>query len=416
MECKEIRSLLPAYEAGTLDSETARQVANHLLVCPICAGALEQSRADACCAPVIRPGGLPRTTPPEKKQDPAPAEEPPATPPAAPPQAEAEPARPKKKSRLSRRHKLLLALTPLVILGAVLALLLSRDVFSIRARMRTADGAWTAVLYQGAEAGSDSGFRIRLWTDGDWDSETAFYGMEYTEMEWSPDGRYLAVAFLEEGLSRIYIIDSLQQENYDMKQHLERYLTAHDNYMGDVPLTGLPACTLLGWLPDSSGLLVAATGTVDTVVDPNYGIELAAGADTAAGEIFSINLGDPTVSGYFTYIPQLAAFTNITGFGQQSEDQRLQSLKEIRAEFYSYALSDTGTAMEVYYQSDALIELAKLPDSCQIQGISYQLALEPELKFAQGSWQELRMLLTADSGLILFTDAARAVAYAILVP
>ena len=54
LECKEIRSLLADYAAGILDEETAAKVADHLLLCPICAGELERlgQPAEEAPAPV----------------------------------------------------------------------------------------------------------------------------------------------------------------------------------------------------------------------------------------------------------------------------------------------------------------------------------------------------------------------------
>ena len=44
LECKDVRPILVEYEAGNLPDEQAGQVADHLLLCPICAAALEDLR------------------------------------------------------------------------------------------------------------------------------------------------------------------------------------------------------------------------------------------------------------------------------------------------------------------------------------------------------------------------------------
>ena len=44
LECKDVRPFLAEYEAGSLPEEQAVQVADHLLLCPICAAALEDLR------------------------------------------------------------------------------------------------------------------------------------------------------------------------------------------------------------------------------------------------------------------------------------------------------------------------------------------------------------------------------------
>lgn len=439
LECKDIRPLLPEYAAGTLAEETARQVADHLLLCPICAAALEQRRAAEYRAPMAQPVmGLPRTTPPEPtkkaseaKEEPAPQTSPePAEVPAAEEAAPTE-----KQSRLSRRGKVLLMLVALLmVLGTVVALLISRDVFSIRDRVLSADESWTAVMYRGAEKGTEDGFRIRLWTKGDWERETVFHGMEYQKMVWSPDGRFLALELLDQaGKSTVYVMDTQYQREGNIAALLETYLSQTEGYFGNSFLTDVPACTILQWLPDSSALLVAGEGAVDTDVDPDYGIQFA-GSTASSDQWIEFTPGQwdstyilvsnntaspeiPTVSGYFSYLPETGAIQNIIGFGTPAYDEEahLDSLQEIAKQFGNTTMMTTGMN-EVYYQTDALVELAKLPRDCQIQGVTYRPAVTHNLNFLYESWDRLRSQLTADSSVILFTDASRSAAYVIVMP
>lgn len=53
LECKDVRPFLAEYEAGTLPEEQAAQMADHLLLCPICAAALEDLRHAQECAAVM---------------------------------------------------------------------------------------------------------------------------------------------------------------------------------------------------------------------------------------------------------------------------------------------------------------------------------------------------------------------------
>ena len=53
LECKDVRPYLAEYEAGTLPEEQAAQMADHLLLCPICAAALEDLRREKDRAAVM---------------------------------------------------------------------------------------------------------------------------------------------------------------------------------------------------------------------------------------------------------------------------------------------------------------------------------------------------------------------------
>lgn len=372
LECKDIRSLLPDYAAGNLAEDTARQVEDHLLLCPICAGMLEQLRAAEYRAPLIQPAGLPRTTPPKIKQEPLAAgkDSAPKTPAAQeaahapeedPAPAEVEPSA--NKSRLSRRSKVLLALAvPVMILGVVLALLISRDVFSIRDRAYSADKSRIAVMYQGAEKGAKDGFRIRLWTDGDWERETVFYNMEYRSMVWSPDGRFLALELLDQdGKSAVYMMDTQRRHEGGLTALLETYLHETDGLFGNAFLADVPACTILRWLPDSSALLVAGEGTLDTEVDPDYSIRFAGGSTENSNDrlVLSPNAAESTetavyistdittVSGYFAYVPETGQIQNIIGFGTPAYDGEDDSTGPSETQKNMEALFKTTQAQEL---------------------------------------------------------------------
>ena len=134
LECKEIRSLLADYAEGRLDHETAAKVADHLLLCPICAGELERlgQPAEEAPAPAQEPvaQSLGTTDPFAAQKAAAPVQESPAED-AASAEAPAPAAAPKKKMR--RRTKVLLALLALLlVLGIGIGILHSRDVFDIR--------------------------------------------------------------------------------------------------------------------------------------------------------------------------------------------------------------------------------------------------------------------------------------------
>lgn len=374
LECKDIRPLLPEYAAGTLAEDVARQVEDHLLLCPICAGILEQLRAAEYHAPLIQPVmGLPRTTPPEIKKQPSEAEKASAPQPETasapqPKETPAEEALPKKQPRLSRRGKVLLALAALLVaLGVLLALLISRDVFSIRDRVPTADKSWTAVMYRGAEKGAKDGFRIRLWTDGDWARETVFHGMEYKQMVWSPDGRFLALELLDQGgKSTVYVMDTQYQQEGNLAALLETYLSQTEGLFGNSFLSDVPACTILQWLPDSSALLVAGEGTVDTEVDPDYGIQFAgstASSGTGSNETTVYSNPDlTTVSGYFSYLPETGEIQNIIGFGtpayegeeEQTQNDVQKAMRDLLKRTKTYELS--GYQLYEYFGQAALLQ------------------------------------------------------------
>ena len=96
LECKEVRPYLAEYEAGSLPEEQAAQMADHLLLCPICAAALEDLRRGQDRAAL-----MPSVAEPAAQQESAQAEE------AAP------------RRKLPRWGKVLLALGALVLIAAL---------------------------------------------------------------------------------------------------------------------------------------------------------------------------------------------------------------------------------------------------------------------------------------------------------
>ena len=96
LECKDVRPYLAEYEAGTLPEAQAAQMADHLLLCPICAAALEDLRHAR-----ERAALLPPVAEPAAQQESAQAEE------AAP------------RRKLPRWGKVLLALGALVLIAAL---------------------------------------------------------------------------------------------------------------------------------------------------------------------------------------------------------------------------------------------------------------------------------------------------------
>lgn len=96
LECKDVRPYLAEYEAGTLPEDRAAQMAEHLLLCPICAAALEDLRRGQDRAAL-----LPPVAEPAAQQESAQREE------AAP------------KTKLPRWGKILLAFGVLVLIAAL---------------------------------------------------------------------------------------------------------------------------------------------------------------------------------------------------------------------------------------------------------------------------------------------------------
>ena len=279
MECKEIRSLLADYAEGRLDHESAAQVADHLLLCPICAGELERlgQPAEEAPAPVQTAEARSFATedPLAAQKAAAPVQESPAEDDAsaeAPAPADA----PKKKMR--RRNKVLLVLLALLlVLGIGAGVLYSLDVFAIQDWEKTGDKDFAAVVYKGARPGDKEGFRVRLWNGKgkEWYDEVAFYDVAYRKLVWSPSGVYLAVEYTDAtGKTQVEVLAMLQEGAAPVSPnaYLRRIIEQNAGCLGEVPLTEVPDCSILGWLPDSSALLLAAEGVVDTEIDPDFGV------------------------------------------------------------------------------------------------------------------------------------------------
>ena len=199
-------------------------------------------------------------------------------------------------------------------------------------------------------------------------------------------------------------------------EEVERYLATH-------PVAGMESyadfCRLLAQ--------PAAEGTVDTNIDPDYGIELASnwslsvnnGAQT---NTVIINDKAQTVSGYFAYEVDFFDIENIVGFGKRNKEITLGTLRTIAEEFRGTGIfgpsSDSNDIYceEVYYQADALRELAMLPDSCRLEGIFHRMEMENNMYYIYDNWSHPDAKLTADRGVILFTNAQRTVAYVIVTP
>lgn len=434
LQCNDIRALLPDYAAGKLEEHTAVQVAEHLLTCPVCAGALEHLEQAACHAPApaAEVRGFETKDPLAGEKAAVAKEQAPATAAEDPAYKQESAARqsteliPKRKLR--RRTKVLIALAVLLAICVCVGILHTREAFAIRDWEKTGDGSFAAVIYAGAESGEKDGFRVRLWngTKKEWHDEVAFYDAAYRKTVWSPNGRFAAVEFTDtEGHDRVYIIDIYRLTSADLQTVLEGYLQQNDGYFDETPLVVAPSCRILQWLPDSNRLLIAAEGKVDTNIDPDYGIELASNWS------FSINTGvqinnvilngkAQTVSGYFAYEVDFFDIENIVGFGKRNGEITLGTLRTIAEEFRGAGFFGTSSdsndsyCEEVYYQADALRELAMLPDSCRLEGIFHRLEMENHYSIYD-NWSHPDAKLTADSGVILFTNAQRTVAYVIVI-
>ena len=392
LECKEIRPLLADYAAGILDEETAAQVEDHLLLCPICAGELERlgQPAEEVPAPAQAPvaQSLGTTDPLAAQKAAAPVQESPAED-AASAEAPAPAAAPKKKLR--RRTKVLLVLLALLlVLGIGIGILHSRDVFAIRHWVTSSEGRFTAVVYAG-DGEAKNGFRIRLW-DGEtkqWMEEIAFQNAEYGQMYWSEDSVYLAVSYIDEIGADQTVTVGLTQEGlliFYLQELLENYLYATGGYFGETPLTGVPSCRVLHWMPGSRKLLLYAEGFVDTEVDPNYGIELAETDKIRSQEDAGI-----LVNGYFVFDIDKLEIQVLTGFGLSSSREIAQQQDRLFSKFFSFHYADTmtdvfqGKKREVYHGGEALLHLYRMTEQQDILQMYYYMGddLAAEQAFAE---------------------------------
>ena len=369
LECKEIHPLLADYAAGALDEETTAQVADHLLLCPICAGELEclGQPAEEAPAPAQEPvtQNLGTTDPLAAQKAAALVQETPAED-AASAEAPAPAAAPKKKLR--RRTKVLLVLLALLlVLGIGAGVLYSRDAFDIRHWVKSSEGRFTAVVYAG-DGEAKTGFRIRLW-DGEtkqWLEEIAFQNAEYRQMYWSEDSVYLAVSYIDETGADQTVTVGLTQEGLLMlylQELLEYYLSSTGGYFGETPLTGVPSCRVLHWMPGSRKLLLYAEGVVDTEIDPDYGIEFADSNQIQPRENQGI-----LVNGYFVFDIDKLEIQVLTGFGVATGREIAQQQDRLFSKFFSFHYADTmtdvfqGKKREVYHGGEALLHLYRMTE------------------------------------------------------
>ena len=363
MECKDIRPLLPEYAAGTLDGESAAQVADHLLLCPICAGELErlEQPAEEVPAPVQAAEARSFATedPLAAQKAAALVQESPAED-AASAEAPAPAAAPKKKLR--RRTKVLLAVSALlVVLVAGLVLLWQQEVFSITARAKAPQGDITGVVYKGYKQGADGGFRVRL-RDGaakEWVSEALFRGYIYEQAVWSPDGRWLAVEYTDaDGTGGVYVMDAQGEE----QGFLSLALMAYTGVFNITPATiqGNLSVEILQWLPDSSALLVSGTAQVGES-DPNYGV-----MPLQSGEN-----GSQTIAGYFVYDPKTGTIQSHGGFLRQEDNQQSGIVASRLYNWREGIDYDGSDKISFYYGIDALKQLALLERGGSLQVLEY---------------------------------------------
>ena len=323
LECKDVRPLLAEYEAGNLPEVQAQQVADHLLLCPICAAALEDLRR-AGDRPVITAEApspaVPRslgTQDPLAEQKAAPAEEVPAE---AEEQAitdgqitEIPPAR-----KLRLRTKMLLAAgVVLLALVGLLVLLWRQEVFSIAARAKAPQGEITGVVYKGYKSGEKDGFRVRL-RDGakkEWVGEVLFRDCAYEQAVWSPDGRWLAVEYTDAaGAGSVYVMDA-QRERQGYLSMALLYYVSQVNITPAVAQGNL-SVGILQWLPDSSALLISGEIPVGES-DPDYGVMPLENETSGTQSI---------ATGYFVYRPDTEMIESHSGFLREEDYQRRESI------------------------------------------------------------------------------------------
>ena len=380
LECKEVRPLLAEYEAGTLPEEQAAQVADHLLLCPICAAALEDLRR-AGDRPVITAEvpspAAPRslgTQDPLAEQKAAPAEEVPAEEEAqAITNAQVLEAAPRKK--LPRWGKVLIALGALVlVLGICVGVLWSLEVFAIRDWVKSGDGRLVAVIYEGTAEG-EAGFRLRLWDreKKSWYDEVAFLDADYHRMLWAPGGVYLAVDYENQAQKDTVAVLVMAAEGVlpiNLYSKLQVQMTSTEGYLGNTPLVGVPDCSVLGWMPDGSALLLAAEGTVDTNIDPDYGIDFAgAGSSTVQLRASLQYIYATAASGVLSFDVNSYQVTVLSGFGLVSDSEAALWQLQLRSRFYQYMegklLPVSGTeffsrSRQEAFDEDALLRLPQL--------------------------------------------------------
>ena len=374
LECKDVRPLLAEYEAGTLPEEQAAQVAEHLLLCPICAAALEDLRR-AGDRPVITAEApspaAPRslgTQDPLAEQKAAPAEEVPAEAQAIT-NAQVLEAAPRKK--LPRWGKVLIALGALVlVLGICVGVLWSMEVFAIRDWVKSDDGRLVAVIYEGTAEG-EAGFRLRLWDreKKSWYDEVAFLDAAYHRMLWAPGGVYLAVDYENQAQKDTVAVLVMAAEGVlpiNLYSKLQVQMTSTEGYLGNTPLVGAPDCSVLGWMPDGSALLLAAEGTVDTNIDPDYGIDFAGAGSSTVQPRASLQYIDATAaSGVLAFDVNSYQLTVLSGFGIEPITNAETQKNWMWNQFSNYMFEERLVYLdpnmkELWYGEQALLELPRV--------------------------------------------------------
>ena len=379
LECKEVRPLLAEYEAGSLPEEQAAQVADHLLLCPICAAALEELRraqeraampqVDALFSAAPRslgtadPLAAEKAAPAPEADEPAPAAE------DAPEPAPVTEAAPRRK--LPRWGKVILALGALVtVLGICVGVLWSLEVFAIRDRVKSDDGRLVAVIYEGTAQG-EAGFRVRLWDTEkkEWYDEVAFLDAAYHRMQWAPNGVYLAVDYenyAQKDTAEVLLMSAEGVMNINLYAKLQSKMTSAEGYLGNTPLVDVPDCSVLGWMPDSSALLLTAQGEVDTNIDPDYGIEFAGAGSSTVQPRASLQYIDATAaSGVLSFDVNSYQVTVLSGFGIEPITNAETQKNWMWNQFSNYMLEERSVYLEpntqeLWYGEQALLELPRV--------------------------------------------------------
>ena len=387
LNCKDVRPLLAEYEAGSLPEAQAAQVADHLLLCPICAAALEDLRREKerPAAPILSPAA-PRslgTQDPLAGQTPAPAAD------AAAPEADAVPEaqpddKPAPRRKLRRRTKVLIVLAVLVVLvGTCAGVLWKMEAFSIRDWAKSADGSFVAVIYAGTEDGKD-GFRLRLWDKEEkaWSGQWEFLDAAYQQMQWSPDGNFLAIESCptDAETHKINLL-RLEEESPVMTDIAARIKSEMDGAfgcLGKTPLAAVPSCKILGWTDDSNALLMWAQGAEEPV-DPDYGIEFADSSGVSGAVSGGITYDvDPDASGILMYDVDTYALDVVQGFGTVSLSQQERRNNQLQNRFYNYmsspGLSFMQMERETVFGEEALLKLHQVAADGGILTIGYDLS------------------------------------------
>ncbi len=383
LECKEVRPLLADYEAGNLPAERVGQVADHLLLCPICAAALEDLRREkdrpAAAPSPAAPrslgtqdplaGKTPAAVAPE--QTPAPAEETAEQESVA---AQATQVAPARKLRLRTVVFLGLAVL-LVLVGVCAGILYSRGFFDIRDWAKSEDGRFVAVVYEGTEDGED-GFRIRLWDTKEkgWYDELAFLDGDYHRMLWAPDGVRLAVEYRNSAgkdTAEVLLMTEEAVKNVSLYARMKSDLDRAGGYLGKTPLVDVPDCRILGWMPNCYILLLAAEGVVDTNIDPDFGVDYAGSGSTPIQPRAGTNNGQ-IATGCLAVDTNWFNLEVLYGFGISTGTQDSYQQSQLASRFSSHMMipgSSFGKQnRQEFFDLEALLQLPQLvQDGIKIQ-------------------------------------------------